>query len=362
MRFPYRATANNYSFPALLEKRDSNSYTDARVLASLTDAEGTAATVHKTAALEAAAGLYAFCLAGAGVTPAVPALTPACLSLLARDLIRNGESLFLIRLAGDRIQLLPAASWDVRGGLTPESWFYRVDIFGPTADSPTSQIVSGAQVLHFRYATSPARPWYGIGPLTWASQSARLAGGLETRLAGEAGGPSGYVLPVPQDGGDGEDGDPLASLKSDLARADGKTQLIETTAAAWGEGKTGAPMQDWQSKRYGVDIPDSVGNLRTAAAESVLSACQIPLALFSDADGTSQRESWRRFAMGPLAGLAAIIEAEIRDKLMTAVKFDFSGLWAHDIQGRASSFQKLVAGGMDIERAAAASGVLMNDA
>ena len=80
-------------------------------------------------------------------------------------LIRNGESLFLIRLAGDRVQLLPAASWDVRGGITPESWFYRVDIFGPTADSPTSQIVSGAQVLHFRYATSPARPWYGGRPV-----------------------------------------------------------------------------------------------------------------------------------------------------------------------------------------------------
>ena len=93
--------------------------------------------------------------------------------------------------------------------------------------------------------------------------------------------------------------------------------------AGWGEGKSGAPIQDWQAKRYGIDIPDGVGNLRTAAAESVLSACQIPLALFSDADGTSQRESWRRFAMGPLAGLARIIEAEIADKLMTPVNSIF---------------------------------------
>ena len=360
MRFPYRASAHNFSFPPL-EKRDTNSYTDARVFAALTDAEGTAATVHKTAALEAAAGLYAFCLAGAGVTPSIPALTPACLSLLARGLIRNGESLFLIRLAGDRIQLLPAASWDVRGGITPESWFYRVDLFGPTADSPTSQIVSGAQVLHFRYATSPARPWYGVGPLTWASQSARLAGGLETRLAGEAQGPSGYVLPIPQDGGDGGDDDPLQSLKSDLANSGGKTQLIETTAAAWGEGKAGAPMQDWQSKRYGINVPDSVGSLRNAAAVAVLNACQVPQALFDNADGTSQREAWRRFAMGPLAGLAAIIESEIADKLMTPVKFDFSGLWAHDIQGRAQAFNRLVQGGMSIEQAAGASGVLMMD-
>ena len=43
--------------------------------------------------------------------------------------------------------------------------------------------------------------------------------------------------------------------------------------------------------------------------------------------------------MGPLAGLAAIIESEISDKLMTPVKFDFSGLWAHDIAGAGASVQ-----------------------
>ena len=249
----------------------------------------------------------------------------------------------------------------MRGGVTPESWFYRVDVFGPTASSPTSQIVSGAQVLHFKYSTSPARPWYGIGPLDWASKSGSLAGALEFRLAGEAQGPSGYVLPIPQDGGDSGDDDPLSSLKSDLANSGGKTQLIETTAAGWDQGKSGAPMQDWQSKRYGINVPDSVGNLRNAAAVAVLNACQVPQALFDDADGTSQRESWRRFAMGPLAGLAAIIESEIADKLMTPVKFDFSGLWAHDIQGRAQAFNRLVQGGMSIEKAAGASGVLMGD-
>lgn len=347
-------------WPWQKEKRETNSYTDGRVLASLTDADGSSATVDKISALEAAAGLYAACLAGARVTPDTPALTPACLSLIGRDLIRNGESVHLIRLDGDQIRLLPAASWDVRGDVTPDSWFYRVDIFGPTADSPTSEIVSGAEVLHFRYATTPARPWYGIGPMAWANKTGSLAGGLETRLSGEAQGPSGYLLPIPQDGGDGEDDDPLASLKSDLG-AGGKTLLIETTSAGWGEGKMAAPLQDWTAKRYGIDIPDAVGNLRDAAAIAVLNACQVPQALFDDADGTSQREAWRRFAMGPLAGMAAIIQAEVADKLMTPVKFDFRALWAHDLAGRASSFQKLVAGGMDMEKAAAASGVLMED-
>ena len=351
MRWPWQKT----------EKRSSNSYTDARIAATLAGIEDSADSVHKTATLEAAAGLYAACLAGAHVTPSIPALTPACLSLLARDLIKNGESLFLIRVSGERIELLPVASWDIRGGISPETWFYQVDLFPPTSGGPTSQIVPAAGVVHCRYSFSAGEPWRGIGPMTWAASTGALAGSLESRLSGEAGGPSGYILPVPQDGGAGDDSDPLKSLKSDLATAKGKTSIMETTAAGWGEGRGSAPMQDWQSKRYGIDPPDGVGNLRSAASVSVLNACQVPAALFDAADGTSQREAWRRFAMGPLSGLARIIESELSEKLMQSVKFDFSGLWAHDLAGRAQAFNRLVAGGMGIEQAAAASGVLMND-
>ena len=52
-------------------------------------------------------------------------------------------------------------------------------------------------------------------------------------------------------------------------------------------------------------------------------------------------------------------EVEVSAKLMTPVKFDFSGLWAHDIAGRAQAFNRLVAGGMPIEQAAGVSGILM---
>ena len=86
--------------------------------------------------------------------------------------------------------------------------------------------------------------------------------------------------------------------------------------------------------------------LRTDAALAVFAACQVPAALFRDADGASQRESWRRWAMGPLAGLATTVEAELAAKLDQPVRFDFSGLWAHDLAGRASSFKAMVAGGM----------------
>ena len=198
----------------------------------------------------------------------------------------------------------------------------------------------------------------GIGPLGWARATGALAANLEARLGEEAGGPVGHLLPIPSDGGDGGDDDPLKMLKADIAAGKGRTMLVETTSAGYGEGRQAAPAEDWKPRRFGASPPDALPTLRTDAALAVLAACQVPAGLFTDADGTSQREAWRRWAMGPLAGLAATVEAELASKLDQPVRLDFSGLWAHDLAGRASSFKAMVTAGMDVERAAALSGLL----
>ena len=174
----------------------------------------------------------------------------------------------------------------------------------------------------------------------------------------ETGGPVGHVIPVPSDGGDGTDEDPLASLKADLANARGRTVLTETTTAGWGEGKMAAPQADYKPQRFGAMVPDSSVSLRSEAAQSVLSACGVPVSLVTDADGTSQREAWRRFVMGSVEPLLAIVGEEVEAKLETRVTFDLSALWAHDLAGRASSFKAMVTAGMEIERAAALSGLM----
>ena len=56
-----------------------------------------------------------------------------------------------------------------------------------------------------------------------------------------------------------------------------------------------------------------------------------------------------------------MLELEASRKLGFPVKMDFTALAAADIQGRARSFQSLVGGGMDLERAAAISGILVGD-
>ena len=53
------------------------------------------------------------------------------------------------------------------------------------------------------------------------------------------------------------------------------------------------------------------------------------------------------------------LRAEIERKLETEVKFDLRALFAHDLQGRASAFQKLIAGGLSIQDSIHASGLLI---
>ena len=221
--------------------------------------------------------------------------------------------------------------------------------------------MSAGTVLHTRYSVDSARQWFGIGPLGWARATGTLAANLETRLGQEAGGPVAQLLTYPTDGGDGTDDDPLASLKKDIASAKGRALLVETTSAGLGEGRQAVPRQDWQPARLGAKPPDALGSLRGDVSAAVLSACGVPVSLVTDADGTSQRESWRRFAMGSVAPLLAIVGEEIERKLDVRVSFDLSSLWAHDLAGRASSFAKLVQSGMALDKAAALSGLLAAD-
>ena len=356
MRWPFARRAEP-------EKRESVPFTDAVVAALAAQAAGqSVGDPGAIAALEAATALYCRAFASATVSPpeAARVLSPACRALIARNLIRRGEDVQQIRIEGGAMRLQPIGSWDVRGGPDEVDWWYRCDSFGPSGNL-THFVPSGA-VLHSRYAVDSARPWYGIGPLGWARSTGALAANLESRLGEEAGGPVGHILPVPADGGDGGDDDPLATLKADLAGARGRTILAETVAAAWGEGRAAAPQSDWKAHRFGAAPPESSVSLRTDASMAVLSACGVPASLVADnADGTAQREAWRRFIMGSVTPLLGLVRQEIETKLEMRVAFDLSGLWAHDLAGRAASFKALVAGGMDLERAVALSGLLGPD-
>ena len=115
-----------------------------------------------------------------------------------------------------------------------------------------------ASVVFVSWGCLTGRPFAGRGPLDWASTSARLQAETERSLADEAGGPVGQLLTVPQDGGDGSEDDPLADLKADIRAARGRALLLETTAGGYGEGRSAAPLRDWNRKGLGANPPASL--------------------------------------------------------------------------------------------------------
>lgn len=340
------------------------SYTDTLIRELVALADGTIdANPYATGALETASGLWARSLASARVEPRnarTAAITPSVLAIIGREWIRNGEAVFTIEVSeAGRVRLLPVSSWDITGGALPESWSYRCDIQGPTTHETRQLMAEG--VIHTRYAVDPRRPWKGLNPIAYASTTGTLLSHLETKLSQEAAGPVGHFLPLPASGFSGAtdepNPDPLGPLKEKIRDARGGIVAQETTAAGWGEGMASAPRRDYRPERFGASPPDTLVTLRSEAAGAVLASCGVPLALVTDADGTSQRESWRRFAMGSLEPLAATLAGELSEKLETPVAFDFSGLWAHDLAGRAQALGKLKDAGIDLAEARKLAGL-----
>ena len=286
------------------------------------------------------------------------ALTSGTLGLIARDLIRRGESIHLILTDSGMLELISCGSWDVRGGWSEESWEYRVDLFGPSGN--VTRLVPASSVIHCRYSYDPARPWHGLAPLGWATSSGNLAANLEDRLSQESGGPVGYLLPVPTDSSPKDDGTgPLDMLRKDINALKGQNVLTETTAAAWGEGKQNAPMNDWKPNRVGANPPEVLAVLRSDMGRAVLGACGVPVGLF-ESQGSSQgaREAWRQFIYGSVQPLAKMVSEELSKKLETEVSLNFTELQAHDLAARAGSFKKMVESGIAVDRAAGLSGLL----
>ena len=325
-------------------------YTSALISALVAQAEDTA-DVTRTAALEIASGLWARGFASATVT-GTDAVTPDLLALIGRSLIRNGELVAALALEGGALELQPASSWDVHGARPSESsWTYRLDMHGPT-DSEV-RIVPAAGVVHFRYAASAARPWEGIPPLTWANTTGRLAAALELRMSQEAATPGANIVPVPsqisdQDDDD-DDPDPLSGLRDDLLAAKGSFTLVESQIGGWGEphARGGPRGADWGVTRLGASIPPANVELRRDLLISVLGVCGIPPSLaVIPADGTGQREAFRRFLHATLAPVARTVAAELSVKLETEVSLTFPELGAADVSGRARAFQSLVGAGV----------------
>ena len=339
------------------ERRESG-YTSTLVQMAIDRAKGTSgASAGATAALEACSGAVARAFAAADVTGggafAQAALTPDCLAYLGRTIIRRGEAVLSIDAGAMRLR--PSSSWDVQGDVDESSWTYRLDLSAPS--SVVTRSVPGDGVVHVRYAFDPERPWCGIGPLQAAALAGRLSANTARALADEAGTTTGFVLPLPVDGEDPT----VAPLKQDLRVSDGRLHLVESTRTMHVGGPGSAPRDDWKASRLGPNPPAGEVQLLGEAFREVAAAVGVPPSLFTDSDGTGQRESYRRFLHATIVPLSRVVAAELSAKLDGEVTLSFDRLFAGDLSGRARAFQSLVGGGMDPGRAAGLAGLMESE-
>ena len=326
-------------------------YTDAIVEALLKEATGgSTASVSSLGVTEACAGLWGRSFASATVTPlnmATAALTPAVLETIGRRLLLHGETVFEIAVDGDAVKLVEAASWAVeeRG-----QWLYRADFATP--EGTYTRALTADRIFHPRIGATSKRPWQGQSPIP--SATAKLAAVLETKLTQEVGGPVGNVLPLPIEGS-------LSALQHDINKLDGRTVLVESTAGGYGD-KEGAPKGDWLTRRIGANPPESMIGLRKDVQAGILAACGCPGSLLERSDGTLAREEMRRFLHSTISPVARVVAGEMAVKLDTqGLALDFSALFASDLSGRARAFQSMVGGGMDVGKAAALAGLMVDD-
>ena len=336
-----------------LETR-AEGFTDALIAALVSRADGTTiAAPSATSALEACSGLVGRSFAAAlpvGRPALVMALTPSVLEMVGRSMIRLGECVFLIDTMGGMLHLIPAEMHDVSGGPRQDDWEYRLTLAGPTTTQTYDHIPSES-VLHFRYASSPGAPWRGQGPISIAAIAGRLSAETMNVLADESSGPVGSLLGIPADGEDAT----VEALKADIRKAQGRLALLES--GDWGN--TGGGMVDTKAKRFGAEPPQSLVNLADLASREIYAACGLSAALFGQGDAASTREAWRLALFSVVSPMGRLVESELKAKLEDSVTLDWTPLQASDLSGRARAFQSLAGGGMEIERAAMLSGLVV---
>ena len=343
-------------WPWARETRDSDSFTDALGELIQQRAEGTAAArIGASAALECASGLYSRALAAATVSGppwARRAVSGAILGDLGRDLVRRGEYVAAIDVDASGVRLGRASDYDFHGDDDPRSWRVRLTTSGPSITR--TRTLPYSDVVHVQWSRSPSTPWQGVAATASASATARLLAEAERNLGDQAAGPTGTIMSTPSGSGT-----TLAALKAAVPKLRGRVVSAEIAGPrAAGPGTSGVSPE---LRKLALDPSQNLVLAMQEGFQQVLAACGVPPALaIANADGTSQRESLRRWHQGSVLPIARLIEDELSEKLETRIRLAFDG-YPLDLQGRASAFQRLVAGGVAVNEALVTSGLLGGD-
>ena len=306
-------------------------------------------------AVEVASGLWARGFASARVSPTnarTAAITPMVRACIGRELARRGEAVFVIDVVDGELCLVPSGSWDVRGGTS--DWTYRVSEYGPS--STRTRMIPAAGVVHTRYATSPATPWLGRSPISFASLTAGFAARLEEALKFESQMTVAQIVPVPENA-KGED---LEKLKDAITHLEGGLAMPIGSVGSTTPIGTASPLTDaWKQRRLGPEFSEHEIGARAAIEKSLLAAYGIPSSMTDPSAASGAREGYRQFVHLLLKPIAETVVEELAKKLdVPDLAFHFEDLSAADVTGRAKAFATLKEAGVDVSEAKRLSGLV----
>ena len=337
-----------------LEIRQADTYTDAIIEALASAATGRdRARGRVPSAASLAASVWARAFASASVTPDTPAtraLTPMILETMGRELCLSGEAIFEVVVNGD-VSLIPSCDWAITGG---DSWTYKLTFAQPS--TTVTRTVEADRVIHVRHGMTAAEPWKGRGLRENERQLLKVTALLELSLGDEMSMATGAIAALPS-------GDNVA-LQKDLNKLRGDLRLVESTGGNWDLGNAGSsrPIQDWAVKRLGPNPPETLQGLHESLSRQILAAAGVSTAILGGSDSAASREAFRQFLHSTLMPISNIVAHQLAEALdVPGLSFDFSSLFASDLSGRARAFGSMVKGGMDISKAAALAGLLVEE-
>ena len=172
-------------------------YTETRLIEQFTRAISGNVRHGALGGLQCAASAIARAFAAAEVEGDDGLLDPTTLYSMAFDLVREGQSLWLLDASTGRLRLSRASTGsDVyQGSAEHESWTYRLTLPGPSIT--TTVRASAEQVVHIRQNSDPTCPWRGRSALEVAQSSGVLAATLVHALSAEGEVPITRIIPQP---------------------------------------------------------------------------------------------------------------------------------------------------------------------
>ena len=318
-----------------VEKRAS--YHDSITELLLRAASGGDSDATQTAAAEFAISLVSRCFSVAELSPSTPYVTPGYLADVARRLMTNGNAVSAIQVHIGQVTLLPTSGFDIRGGPNPSSWYYNLDLPGPTRRE--SQVLPSASVIHGRINVGPTQPWLGISALVHAGVSAKAIANLENRLSQEASSRVGYNLLHSSDLTTSQ----ISALKTSLDQMAGNIGLMRSQSNSFDSRGAVGGSADGTARRLGMDYPEGNIKVRRDLAMDVVAALGVPPMLFDAQTGTAAQEGYRQFYASTLEPYAMQFAHELGEKLeRPGLRLMLDRVAASDIVRRATGFAKLI--------------------